>query len=272
MATWADDMEPIALGEDFGGNQLTPQEAKALADKEAAWKNAKVVTETITDAENKQYEIVKRVLQYRVDREATPVDVRAKWKRFGRATNPADQKDLVSRDPPIVLELGEVDPFERMAREEVMRLMNEVERYTVEVKDVHLARYAKVKEEQERAAKEAAAPDDQGKERTWAAARGDKTSVQHKEDTDRRLRITNISDDISREELYNIFNTDEYRIDKLFLPTDGKTSNYRGFAFITFETPEQAERCLSRTKGVARFKNTVMHIVRALPEGAKQRS
>nr|CCC90079.1 unnamed protein product [Trypanosoma congolense IL3000] len=275
MSTWADDMDPMSLEEEImNSKSLPPQKEPTPAErkKKAAWDNAETVTETITDGENRRYEIVKKVLKYSVDRAATPVDVRARWKRFGKDTDLTNLQDLVSRDPPIVLELGEIDPFERAARDEVMRLMNDMERATVECKDPTLARYAKVKEDRDRAAMEENASPDQAKERTWASARVEKTSTQRREDSDRRLRITNISDDISREEMFNIFNTDEYRIEKLFLPTDSVTSNYRGFAFITFETPEQAERCLQRTKGVARFKNTVMRIVRALPEGESRRS
>ncbi|ESL12112.1 hypothetical protein TRSC58_00126 [Trypanosoma rangeli SC58] len=272
MATWADDFDPV-LEDAFADETSSPFEDKAdgrAADNEKlAWENAKTVVETITDSENKRYEIVKKVRTYHVDRPITVVDIRAKWKPFGKSSD--NNQDLVSRDPPIVLELGEIDPFERVARDEVVRLMNEVERMKMDVTDPRLARFAKIKEEQEKAALLEDAQTDQPKERTWAAARGEKTSAQRSEDTDRRLRITNISDDITVDELYNIFHTSEYRIEKLFLPTDKETKNYRGFAFITFETPEQAERCLRKTKGVARFKNTVMHIVRALPEAERKR-
>ncbi|KEG11816.1 RNA-binding protein [Trypanosoma grayi] len=273
MAAWADDIDPIALDEEFGDKAMFPLEEQAdklaLKDAKEAWDNAKMVVETVTDSENKRYEIVKKVRTYHVDRPATVVDIRAKWKRFGK--DAGNMQDLVSRDPPIVLELGDVDPLERVARDEVVRLMNEAERMKIEVTDPRLQRFAKIKEEQRKAALEEAAPSDQAKERTWAAARGEKSSAQRKEDTDRRLRITNISDDISKEELYNIFDTDEYHIEKLFLPKDSVTGNYRGFAFITFEDADQADRCLRKTKGTARFKNTVMRIARALPEGDQRR-
>ncbi|ESS68453.1 RNA-binding protein [Trypanosoma cruzi] len=272
MAAWADDFDPT-LEDGFADEISTSFEggadAAAAKDDKLAWENAKTVIETVTDSENKRYEIVKKVRTYHVDRPVTVVDIRAKWKRFGKSGD--NNQDLVSRDPPIVLELGEIDPFERVARDEIVRLMNEVERMKIEVTDPRLARFAKIKEEQEKAALEETTQTDQPKERTWAAARGEKSSAQRKEDTDRRLRITNISDDITREELYNIFDTNEYKIEKLFLPRDNATGNYRGFAFITFEDHEQAERCLKKTKGVARFKNTVMRIVRALPEAEQRR-
>ncbi|EKG05097.1 hypothetical protein TCSYLVIO_003837 [Trypanosoma cruzi] len=216
MAAWADDFDPT-LEDGFADEISTSFEggadAAAAKDDKLAWENAKTVIETVTDSENKRYEIVKKVRTYHVDRPVTVVDIRAKWKRFGKSGD--NNQDLVSRDPPIVLELGEIDPFERVARDEIVRLMNEVERMKIEVTDPRLARFAKIKEEQEKAALEETTQTDQPKERTWAAARGEKSSAQRKEDTDRRLRITNISDDITREELYNIFDTNEYKIEKI---------------------------------------------------------
>lgn len=265
MSTWADEIDPISLEENLEkGDDLLPDTDRAV------WDNAKTVVEITTDSENKRYEIVKKVRTYHVDRPVTAVDLRARWKRFGKEND--NVQDLVSRDPPIVLELGEIDPLERVARDEVVRLMNEMERMKIEVTDPRLARFEKLKEEREKAAREAAPVADQGKEKTWGVAKGEKSLEPRKEDTDRRLRITNISDDITKEELYNIFDTEEYRIEKMFLPTDKTTGNYRGFAFITFEDSRQAERCLEKTKGFARFKNTVMHIVRALPEGEQRRN
>lgn len=273
MATWADEIDPISLEEEFENEGASPLDSKSdknfLSEDAAAWEGAKSVVEIITDSEGKRYEVLKKVRTYHVDRPANVVDIRAKWKRFGKKTD--GDEDLVSRDPPIVLELGDVDPLERVAREEIVRLVNEMERMKVDVTDPRLARFVKLKEEKEKAAREAAAPADHSKERTWATARGERDLALRKEDTDRRLRITNISDDITREELFTIFNTAEYRIEKMFLPKDRDTGNYRGFAFITFEDHAQAERCLKKTKGVARFKNTVMRIVRALPEGEQRR-
>ncbi|KAH9577499.1 RNA recognition motif domain [Trypanosoma melophagium] len=268
MSAWADEIDSTSIDEEYDEKEMSmDNHAEELT--KMAWDNAKTVVETLTDSENKRYEIIKKVRTYHVDRPATVVDIRARWRRFGKDDD--NQQDLVSRDPPIVLELGDIDPLERVARDEVVRIMNEVERLKIDVTDPRLARFGKLKEEQERAAQQEAAPVEQGKERTWAAARGEKTSTLRKEDTDRRLRITNISDDITKDELYNIFDTDDYRIEKLFLPTDSATGNYRGFAFITFGSSEQAERCLRKTKGTARFKNTVMRIVRALPEGEQRR-
>ncbi|KAG8346867.1 putative RNA-binding protein [Trypanosoma vivax] len=258
-------MDNLPLDGEVGDWDALKQEGQSPADRErkAAWDKAKAVTEIVTDKDGRRYEVTKKICKYQKERAATAVDVRAKWKRFDLETNGSDTQDLVSREPPIVLELGNVDPVERMARDEVMRLMSEVERMRITVADPALARHIKEAEEQ------ASGQGEQGKEATWAEAHS-KTLAPAKDETERRLRISNISDDITTMELQNIFNTDEYRTEHIFLSKDRNTQNNRGYAFITFQTPEQAERCLARTERKIRFKNTVMHIERALPEGHKK--
>lgn len=232
---------------------------------EEQWANAEVVQEFEVDSEGRRYEVIKKVRRYHVDRPVTAADLRARFAHFGKGTT--DQKNLVSKEPPLALEMGTVDEYERKSRDEVKRMLFEVSTMDVKVTDPKFAIVEKEEriQKQQREGHAAASPTEGGSgAATWGGSRGTATKTSRDEDPDvaRRVRITNLSDNITENNLRMIFGIDDMVVDRVFLPTDKTTGKVLGYAFITFKDKWMAENALSKKS--LKFKNVVLNVCKAV--------
>ncbi|CCW66515.1 unnamed protein product [Phytomonas sp. Hart1] len=269
MSNWAEGVEKDVIYEDGRENDFYDddddddfdEEEEEFIDEEELWANAKLVRKVEADVDGNQFEVIKKVRQYHVDRPITEVDLRAGLKRFGKAT--ADQSNIVSKEPPLALELGAVDQFERESRNEVKRLLHEVGNTEVKVNDSHLQIIVKEEHLKRQAEMANALKTDAGnRETTWGSNRTNAPKERDSQDFKRRVRVTNVGDNITEDNLRNIFGSDGAVVERVYLPRDRDTNQNKGFAFITFKEVSMAEQILKRHD--YKFKNVVMHVTRAL--------
>lgn len=235
---------------------------------EAQWEHAEVVREMEQDADGNSFEVIKKVRKYHVDRPIAPFDLRAKFVRFGKATG--DQHLLVAKEPPLALEMGTVDSYERESRNEVKRFMHELSNTEVKITDPAYASVVKeerLRKQQDEGHATASPTTEGGATATWGANRGTatKSSAAARDDDGealRKVRVTNLNDNITETNLRTIFGTDGMVVDRLFYPTDRDTGRVLGYAFITFEDRWMAEEALKKEK--LRFKNVVINVSKAI--------
>lgn len=230
--------------------------------EEALWEKAQDEVVVETDAEGRKYEICKKVLRRHVDRPIEPADIRAGFARFGKAVT-SKQSDLVSKEPPLVLELGTVDSFERESRNEVKRMIYEASSVDVQVRDATLAKI----DQEERVRRNLAAArgttsSTTGGGETWGSSNRNTRTTTKDEDVPRRIRVTNISDAITEDHLRAIFGANGRKVERVFLARDQVTGQAKGFAFVTFQEAYMAEEAIKM--GKVPFKNVVMSISRAV--------
>lgn len=264
MSTWADDFNDNDVYEEinYDDQEDASSPADNYADVEELWALADVVTEFEVDMDGNRFEVVKKVRKYHVDHPTTPADIRAKFATFGKGT--ANQSTLVSHEPPMALELGPVDQYERESRNEVKRMLHESSNATVEVKDKHLAIVEKreqTKKQEASAQRGTAAASSSGAGATWASNRTSTAPRDRDADVKRRVRVTNVADDITIDNLSTIFSVDGCEVEHVFLPRDKTTGNNKGFAFITFRDQSMAEKILKRQRVM--FKNVVLQLAKA---------
>lgn len=235
-------------------------------DPEERWADAEVVQEFEVDDEGRRFEVIKKVRRYHVDRPLTAADLRARFTHFGKGLR--DQKTLVSKEPPLALEMGTVDEYERKSRDEVKRLIFETSTLDVKVNDPRLAIVDKEerirKQQKEGQAASSPTEGNSAGAATWGGSRNTTKKTMRDEDPDvsRRVRITNLSDNITETNLRNIFGVDGMEVDRVFLPSDKVTGKVLGYAFLTFREQWMAERALS--KNSIKFKNVVLHVCKAI--------
>ena len=257
-----------------------------VAEERDPWERAETVREITIDGEGRKILLIKKVLKTEKKRPVTMVDLRAKLPKFGEGL--VYNKDLVAKDPPLVLELSKVDPIFRPARDEVVRLWGEVERMTIDVSgDPALLKYAKqlaptasagpAKEEE----KPAGGAGSGEAKMTWAAAADKKKAAAVEKavgssgrggnaggvskDTQEEIkhsviRISNLADHISETEIRRLFGPEGGlgRIVKLFIAKDIK-DNRKGFAYVYYGTDEDGIQAVQKMRRTA-FKNTIMTV------------
>jgi hypothetical protein len=262
------------------------RQAPSAPDERDRWDRAQTVTEITIDEEGRKMMLIKKVLKTEKQRPVTMVDLRAKLPKFGEGL--VFNKDLVAKDPPMVLELSKVDPIFRAARDEVVRLWGEVERAAVDVSgDPALLKYAKqlaaptpapAKTEEKPSAAPAASSDSK---MTWEEMRAQKKAAAAEKatggaggagsapsravDTQEEIkhsviRISNLADHISETEIRRLFGPEGGlgRIVKLFIAKDGQ-DNRKGFAYVYYGSDEDGIKAVQKMRRTA-FKNTIMTV------------
>lgn len=251
MSNWADTVQD----EEQYQRSYASEEDNHSEDSEIhkpSWDTAKTETVFEVDAEGNRFEVVRKVRTYHVDREVTMADIRAKLAHFGKGLG--DQSTLVSAEPPLALEMGSVDQFERESRAEVKRMIHEASSINVVVKDDHL-RMVREMEEKER--KDPTLGRSKGGS-TWGSVATKTTDTREQSATG--IRVRNLSDDISQENLSRIFEGHGWVTKNVRIPR-GDNNQSRGFAFVIFEESWMADAAIK--VGKFRFKNVVLDVTRA---------
>jgi len=77
------------------------------------------------------------------------------------------------------------------------------------------------------------------------------------------LRITNLSEDVSEDDLRNLFSCIG-RVHRVYLATDQNTKLCRGFAFVTYGNREDAQKAIKQLNGWG-YDNLIMQVAWAKP-------
>lgn len=221
---------------------------------EAEWDRVKPVTTYEKDENGARVEIIKKIRTFRIDRPVAPADLRKELKVFGKAkaVEEKDSKDsIVSKEPPMALELGSADKHERESRSELKRFLSE------NVPDDSRPLAAK---------EDAAAKEAEAKSGTWGTNRTSAVKHASSGDVKRKVRVCNVSDDITEENLYNIFSANGAEVERVFLATDKDTGNNRGYAFVTFRDERYVDEAVRQRR--FNFKNVVLTVSPAMDKKA----
>lgn len=225
MTTWADDDDDVR---DY--DRRWRREEEADEQEEAIWDSIKPITVRDVDEAGNRTETVKKIRVFAVTRAIRPNDLRDRLVPFGKAKSMVDEESLISKEPPLALELGSADKCERESRAEVKRLLGEyLDEFRLSGKDS--AAQGGDEDGGERA--------DGGETGTWGNNRSTMASRNRagghaSSEVRRRVRVCNVSDDIGERDLRNIFSANGATVDRVFLAVDKETGNNRGYAFITF--------------------------------------
>lgn len=247
MSNWAD-----APQDDFydpHGSDI--EESEDEIDSEAAWANATIEKTIEVEPNGDRYEVQKKVRRYLEDRYVTPADIRAHLPHFGKGLG--DQNTLVSSEPPLALEMGSVDQYDRESRTEVKRLIHEASSMNVVVKDAHLRVIRELEEAKKKEASKATSS-----QNTWGGAVASREKP--RDMATNGIRIRNVSDDITDENLSRIFSGKGWRVTSVRLPR-GENSQSRGFAFVFFSESWMADAAIK--EGRFLYKNVVLEVSRA---------
>lgn len=250
MSNWADQAQE---GEEQMFDEVESNHSynAEYEDPRTSWANAKTETTQEPDAEGNVYTVVRKVRTYHVDRPLVAADLRAKLPHFGKGLG--DQKTLVSTEPPQAVEMGSVDQYERDTRGEVKCMINEAGAMAVVVKDEHLRVIRELEKKQSTAPRTVASGGS-----TWASATPKQSDS--REQVKAGIRIRNLSDDITQDNLSNIFSNFGWSANTVRIPR-GDNNQTRGFAFVVFDEQWMAEEAIKM--GKFRFKNVVLDVSRA---------
>ncbi|ANB13026.1 Tif35p [Sugiyamaella lignohabitans] len=102
------------------------------------------------------------------------------------------------------------------------------------------------------------APHQRGKPPGTVLTDPGRTPLNGERDDSATLRVTNLSEDIVEDELRHLFGR-MGRIVRCHLVRDRETGRNRGFAFVSYETRDVAERACEKLNGYA-FDNLIMHV------------
>ncbi|KAG0225083.1 translation initiation factor eIF3 subunit g [Actinomortierella wolfii] len=83
-------------------------------------------------------------------------------------------------------------------------------------------------------------------------------SVREKRDEQPTLRVTNLSEDVTEPDVYELFNRFGH-ISRVFLARDRETNVCKGFAFVSFTMREDAQRALEAIDGRG-YDNLILHV------------
>lgn len=249
MSNWADQAQEGE--EEFYDEVVSNDSYNAdYEDSKALWANAKTETTHEADAEGNTYIVVRKVRQYHVDRPIVAADLRAKLPHFGKGLG--DQSTLVQAEAPVAMEMGSVDQFERETRQEVRRMINEAAGMEVIVKDEHLRVIRELEKKKKLAPRTATGGS------TWGSVTPKPT--ESREQVKAGIRIRNLSDDITQNNLADIFAGFNWKANVVRIPR-GDNNQSRGFAFVVFEESWMADEAIKM--GRFHFKNVVLDVSRA---------
>ncbi|KAG0251327.1 translation initiation factor eIF3 subunit g [Actinomortierella ambigua] len=83
-------------------------------------------------------------------------------------------------------------------------------------------------------------------------------SAREKRDEQPTLRVTNLSEDVTEPDVYELFNRFGH-ISRVFLARDRETNVCKGFAFVSFTMREDAQRALEAVDGRG-YDNLILHV------------
>ena len=209
----------------------------------------------------------------------TLADLRRKWKNFGPPVE--NESNLVAVEKSVFLELGSIDKLEKDTRDEIFGLLANSMQAKVEVPLSKLLKAFDAKTKEQTAAVEAAIVEPQpsgtvvaspassgASGKTWAQVRqerkeaagqaaattGTTSSSAHRTTAAAAptaescvVRIRNLVDDISPDELRRIFGPENGlgEIKRLFLARD-QEGNRRGYAYVTYGTATDAAKAIAK--------------------------
>jgi len=233
---WAEIMDDDEFGPSTGGQQETPG-SNVGTETTIAEDGTKTVTETYV-REGDRYRAVKtyRTVTKRVKEFPIVEQRRARWKKFGKALEAA-AADLVTMGPEFTLELGKVEELD------VKRLDRAVEKkidqlvMAVRHKDPGAAAAAAVGGAAEK-------PSD-GLFKVATRQSADTADSRPQRDDSCTVRVTNLSDEISEEDLRALFNRFG-RVMRCYVGKDKMTQERKGYAFISFQEKAAAEQAIAK--------------------------
>eukprot|EP00796_Vickermania_ingenoplastis_P007297 gene7297-5139_t len=244
MSTWADeDGLDEAIDRD--------QPVSGADDDEEVWDTIKPISIRDVDERGNRVEITKKVRTFHLERDARPSDLRKKLAVFGKAKT-QDKDSIVSKEPPLALELGSADKYERESRAEIKRFM------------------AENVEEVRGAAREDAGKELEAATGTWGTNRTTTVKSSTSTDVKRRVRVCNVSDDITEENLINIFSANGADVERVYLATDSSTGNNKGYAFVTFRDEKYVLDAVRQRR--FHFKNVVLSVSHAMDRRHRSRT
>ncbi|KAK9460493.1 eukaryotic translation initiation factor 3 subunit G-domain-containing protein [Lipomyces oligophaga] len=87
---------------------------------------------------------------------------------------------------------------------------------------------------------------------------GDRSSMLRERDDSASLRVSNLGEDVTEDELRLKF--EKYgRIQRIFLPTDRETGNSKGYAYVSYIRPSDADTAIKMLNGRG-FQNLIMRV------------
>jgi len=228
---WAEIMDDEEFGPSPG-----QQEAGGSVGTETtiAPDGTKVVTETYV-REGERYRTVRtyRTVTKRVKEFHVVEQRRARWQKFGKALEPA-AADLVTMGPEFTLELGKVEELD------VKRLDRAVEK-----KIDQLVMQVRHKDPAAATGTGGAPAPGDGLFKVAARASADTADQRPQRDDSCTVRVTNLSDEISEEDLRALFSRFG-RVMRCYVGKDKMTQERKGYAFISFQEKAGAQMAIAK--------------------------
>eukprot|EP01064_Diplonema_japonicum_P026284 TRINITY_DN376_c4_g1_i1.p1 TRINITY_DN376_c4_g1~~TRINITY_DN376_c4_g1_i1.p1 ORF type:complete len:282 (+),score=88.70 TRINITY_DN376_c4_g1_i1:44-847(+) len=236
---WADMVEDDGGEEAFETPTGDKVECKTLED------GTKVLTE-IVSKDGGKFKVTKYMKTIKKEKKIYPaaVERQKRWVKFGKAKDNSAELTVVCE--PSKLELGKKEEIDKTKMEsEIQKMVREVS-IAVAGGGGGGAYVAPTKSSASEAT--AGATDESGKKTYVAPGRGageasGGDSGKPQRDDSCTVRITNISEDISEDDLRSLF-TQYGQISRSYVAVDRVTKERRGFAFITFKKQEDAANAI----------------------------
>jgi translation initiation factor 3 subunit G len=87
-------------------------------------------------------------------------------------------------------------------------------------------------------------------------------------DDSNTLRVTNISEDVTEDDLRELISRFGHT-QRIYLARDRQTQESRGFAFVSFAMRQDAERCMEKLNGHG-YANLILHVEFAKPREERE--
>lgn len=248
MTTWADDDDV----RDYDKRRAN-EEADDDEQEKAIWDSIKPTTIYDLGDNGERIEIVKKIRIFSVRRPTTAGDLRAKLVPFGKAKAHEFKEGVLQKEPPLPLELGSADKYERESRTELKRLLAE------HLDELRLSG----KDSLAQGGQEGGEQGDGAETSTWGNNRSitlskPRGATHPTSEVRRRVRVCNVSDDINEAALRAIFSANGAEVDRVFLAIDKETGNNRGYAFITFRDEKWVDLAVRQRR--FNFRNVVLSV------------
>uniref|UniRef100_A0A6U3CLB1 Eukaryotic translation initiation factor 3 subunit G n=1 Tax=Lotharella globosa TaxID=91324 RepID=A0A6U3CLB1_9EUKA len=248
-------------------------------------KGIKIVTEY---RRGKNKELIKVTSRVQVSKEDVRVSKRVlerkEWKRFGRHKDKSDKADMITflGGEPFVLEMKQRSTNYYVEDDtEVKRRREQISKSVVKCKFCGESGHWTLKCPKRKPGESTTRPTS-GEIRPVGRGNdgpGGKYVPMHKrigavasktiKDRDyHSLRVTNISEDATEDDLRDLFRRCG-DITRVFLARDRQTGKSRGFAFVSYQRAEDAEHAIDMLNGYG-YDNLILHVEKAKPREPKK--
>eukprot|EP01059_Diplonema_ambulator_P034013 TRINITY_DN7425_c0_g1_i1.p1 TRINITY_DN7425_c0_g1~~TRINITY_DN7425_c0_g1_i1.p1 ORF type:complete len:270 (+),score=72.59 TRINITY_DN7425_c0_g1_i1:45-854(+) len=232
---WADMVEDDGGEETFESPMGDKVERKVLDD-------GTMVETEIVSKDGGKFKVTKYIKSSKKERKifTSALERQKRWVKFGKAKD--NSPELTVAAEPVKLELGKKEEMDKTKMEsEIQKMVNKV---SIAVASGGNASGAYVPPDRKSGGGDAA-PGEEGKKTYVAPGRGSGETADSKPQRDDSctVRITNISEDISEDDLRSLFSTYGH-ISRSYVAVDRVTRERRGFAFITFKKQEDAANAI----------------------------